>query len=1049
MKFTSATLFLVISTTTIAGFPTASNAFLFPSAVPASRKENSILLHTSRAVPLSTTVHHDRQTERRNLPQQRSYRDYPTTTTTRLYSASSASFNNKNNDFENNSDSIERMVQNVTSAYLQSVREAVQYDDDSEELQIAQRQNKIRHRQGTYRVTLPFLAVKEPSSSTALGISLAQVESDRVISEVELDLDSMQIDYPEDLPSSSSSQRIRMDRNQVLGRLEPTFRGLVVSAVEPESPAWASGVRPGDVLQAVSATLGDALWPKSTLEGVRAALSSRRTMSSNVVLELKHMAEQVRNQYELTLPKPLGIEVQENEEGYVEVTGFNENASNLVRYAVRVGDRVIAIDAALGDRMWPVSTVEGVISACTSRLPGQPVKMKFERPLENMNMVAVPVTPRASTKVEIVESSAAIPSSVSNRELLSRCRDVLKKYSNANEGGFRGKYDVPAIVADKVVDALASASATLDSVTLSMIMSSYISCKKPNKAIEIFESATGFKGDGSTSPVTKFIEGSEKGRIVPSEAALNLYTGTALIQAHALRQDLDSTKRVMAAMEGRSGEEFSGQESAPWPWTGSFGSIRPDTNFYNAVLSAAEKCGERGLELAREIFETLSEPSSKTTSTSKDIFTFNTYISLLSQTGRGEEAFRVFDRLVRSGLKPDKYTYTALVRSCNEDDVQELLYDMQERSIKPDVVFYNTVMSTLCEKRRWTAATRLVTDMEARSISPNGVTYGLLMSSLLRASKPSACLALFESASASERSSSIIQNVYLYTTAITAASALGDHDRAMELLSRMSANGVKPNEKTLSAAMSACLKNRDADLAIKLFEKIRNPDSRSMQGGIRAFCLRGDSQAALQLLASSRMKGRDLMHLYQEIVGSSLAVKDYDGARRAFRDMMDKGFIPGRALLLTVIDRLGIADLKSLKPEESDAKFGFLLFILDSFRARNLPIDGRFYSSFLLFGKSQGGFCREIATFASEKRVDFQSGSSLLSNVEDVEPVRLVDWETFYAEFSKYQSEDASKVLPTLLVRISPKDFRMVLRAEKALTSNSKRTKTRRQTVEA
>ena len=55
----------------------------------------------------------------------------------------------------------------------------------------------------------------------------------------------------------------------------------------------------------------------------------------------------------------------ETEYGYVEITGFTPKASKLVRHAVQVGDRVVAVDSSLGDRMWPVSTVEGVISAVT------------------------------------------------------------------------------------------------------------------------------------------------------------------------------------------------------------------------------------------------------------------------------------------------------------------------------------------------------------------------------------------------------------------------------------------------------------------------------------------------------------------------------------------------------------------------------------------------------------------------------------------------------------------------------------------------------------
>ena len=81
----------------------------------------------------------------------------------------------------------------------------------------------------------------------------------------------------------------------------------------------------------------------------------------------------------------------ETSDGYVEVVGFTANAPTLVRTAVKKGDRVVAVDSSIGDQMWPVSTVEGVISACTSRLPGQQVTIRFERPEANMRPTATTI----------------------------------------------------------------------------------------------------------------------------------------------------------------------------------------------------------------------------------------------------------------------------------------------------------------------------------------------------------------------------------------------------------------------------------------------------------------------------------------------------------------------------------------------------------------------------------------------------------------------------------------------------------------------------------
>ena len=93
------------------------------------------------------------------------------------------------------------------------------------------------------------------------------------------------------------------------------------------------------------------------------------------------------------------------------------------------------------------------------------------------------------------------------KQLLKRCRDILRRYTSEEQAlsdannkrtiKFVHKYAVPAMVADKVIEALQRASAALDSITLSMIMDAYLSCGQPDEAIRAFELAVGYNGNGS------------------------------------------------------------------------------------------------------------------------------------------------------------------------------------------------------------------------------------------------------------------------------------------------------------------------------------------------------------------------------------------------------------------------------------------------------------------------------------------------------------------------------------------------------------------------
>ena len=120
-------------------------------------------------------------------------------------------------------------------------------------------------------------------------------------------------------------------------------------------------------------------------------------------------------------------------------------------------------------------------------------------------------------------------------------RRAIKRYSSEEQrkerAKFTDKYAVPGLVADKVIDAVASASSSLDAVTLSMVMNAYLSCRQPDAAIRAFEAAVGLKADGSASKDIATIEGKEKGALVPNEAAMNLITGSSLMRAHSMKGD--------------------------------------------------------------------------------------------------------------------------------------------------------------------------------------------------------------------------------------------------------------------------------------------------------------------------------------------------------------------------------------------------------------------------------------------------------------------------------------------------------------------------------
>merc|ERR1712232_1087673 len=127
-----------------------------------------------------------------------------------------------------------------------------------------------------------------------------------------------------------------------------------------------------------------------------------------------------------------------------------------------------------------------------------------------------------------------------------------------------------------------------------------------------------------------------------------------------------------------------------------------------------------------------------------------------------------------------------------------------------------------------------------------------------------------------------------------------------------------------------------------------------MLQGIRALCGFGRADKALTILSSDEsraLSGKQRMLAHQSMVESSLVRGDYEIAKEAFSQILRRGNIPSKGIYQSIFDTLGLfpKSVGGRRPvvrlnEETEEKFTFLLFVLDSVLARNLPCEGPLYS---------------------------------------------------------------------------------------------------------
>merc|ERR1712232_304022 len=182
------------------------------------------------------------------------------------------------------------------------------------------------------------------------------------------------------------------------------------------------------------------------------------------------------------------------------------------------------------------------------------------------------------------------------------------------------------------------------------------------------------------------------------------------------------------------------------------------------------------------------------------------------------------------------------------------------------------------------------------------------MQGLIDANKPSVALTLFETACTEPRTVALTENVYLYTSAITAAAATRDHERALELMSRMTGLGLKPTLKTMTALLGACLASGKADLAVGVYRQISDPDAFAMTQGIRALSENHDFDEALSLISEAQdqrmLRGKQQMLCYQSLLENALRTGEFATARRVIDAIYGRGDIPSKAIYQAMFDAM-------------------------------------------------------------------------------------------------------------------------------------------------
>ena len=551
-----------------------------------------------------------------------------------------------------------------------------------------------------------------------------------------------------------------------------------VADVSAGGSAHASGlVQPGDVVLATSGTVGDALWEKSSLEGVLAALSTRLALQQTVTVRLQRAQ---------TLG-PWARELWEVARG--QRTTLSAGARVALRAQWRARRRGILVGSAVDEALRDLA-VQAVL-AFGRRAKGSEATAsssdearRLERLLRRMRAASVPLNSRFATAA----MSAALR--------VRRPDMSLRLFEQLDGDGLAPD----AQVYTTLIKTHGAAGSLPEALAVEQRMSAERVEPTLNTYITLM-SVCARAGD-RRGMLKYFGRISERG-MKPTVEAWNVVLSYCA--------QMEGPSRVVQAEDVMRRMREQG--------------LAPDAVSYSSLVQAYVRNGEA------ERFDELLERM-RGDGVLPDLVLLNTLLNGYGRTLRWERAFELLRAWERDGVRPDATSYTHVLRACVGARLPEraaaAVEMMRQAGLTPDVRTYSMLLSAYAKAGMLRASLATLKTMRSEGVRPNRYIYAGLMDVCLVAGQPETASQLFEQM----KGQGVPADATSYTLlirALLAPSTRGTSEDgtslpqlALGVFAEMQSLGgdCTPNRLTYNALLDGCLDFGEDDLALEVLGKM-------------------------------------------------------------------------------------------------------------------------------------------------------------------------------------------------------------------------------------
>ncbi|XP_027367182.1 pentatricopeptide repeat-containing protein At4g38150-like [Abrus precatorius] len=151
-----------------------------------------------------------------------------------------------------------------------------------------------------------------------------------------------------------------------------------------------------------------------------------------------------------------------------------------------------------------------------------------------------------------------------------------------------------------------------------------------------------------------------------------------------------------------------------------FHNMRSGDGLFNHAVKMFDALSKEGLtHEALELFGQIKDKGQM-----PDVVAHTAILEAYANAGQPKEVLKVYMRMLASGVSPNFYTYSVLIKGLTSDakfqrDANKFLLEMMDKGMRPNAQTYTSVFEALAREEKQDEATRLLEQMKAKGFIPD------------------------------------------------------------------------------------------------------------------------------------------------------------------------------------------------------------------------------------------------------------------------------------------------------------------------------------------